>query len=312
MKKTKVLYVAGWGRSGSTILGTTLGQVQNYFLAGELRQIYGRGLIHNQRCGCSLPFNECPVWQKILLEVYGTSEGISPEKVFRTRDFKLRDRHLLLLNRARIDRLIEPNRQEWVANIRKLYRGIETVSGARVIIDTSKFPSYLYLLTQIADLDVRVLHLFRDPRASAYSWSRRPRARITPRQGVAESTWKWIHLNLATERVVTMTGVDYLKIRYEDFVSNPENWMKRISNFLEEDYSPVKFSEDGTVRLQPTHAFHGNPSRLHHGAVKLQEDNEWRACLPLHEKLFISGISAPWIKRYGYPLWAVFTAPLNC
>jgi len=32
----RVLYIAGWGRSGSTILDNVLGQVDGFFSAGEL------------------------------------------------------------------------------------------------------------------------------------------------------------------------------------------------------------------------------------------------------------------------------------
>jgi len=33
---TKVLYIAGWGRSGSTILDNVLGQLDGCFSTGEL------------------------------------------------------------------------------------------------------------------------------------------------------------------------------------------------------------------------------------------------------------------------------------
>ena len=38
-KPVKVLYVAGLGRSGSTILANTLGQVEGFFSGGELNFI---------------------------------------------------------------------------------------------------------------------------------------------------------------------------------------------------------------------------------------------------------------------------------
>ena len=41
----RVLYIAGSGRSGSTILDRTLGQVDGFFSAGELCNLWGRGLL---------------------------------------------------------------------------------------------------------------------------------------------------------------------------------------------------------------------------------------------------------------------------
>ena len=55
---------------------------------------------------------------------------------------------------------------------RPLYRAIATVTGARVIVDSSKLPSYLAVLRGVDGLDVRTVHLVRDPRAAAFSWQR--------------------------------------------------------------------------------------------------------------------------------------------
>lgn len=43
-EKIKVLYIAGWGRSGSRILARTLSQVEGFFHGGELRTIWIDGL----------------------------------------------------------------------------------------------------------------------------------------------------------------------------------------------------------------------------------------------------------------------------
>lgn len=47
--EVKVLYIAGWGRSGSTILDNVLGQVEGFFSGGELSYLWERGLSENRR-----------------------------------------------------------------------------------------------------------------------------------------------------------------------------------------------------------------------------------------------------------------------
>ena len=42
---TKILYVAGWGRSGTTLLDNVLGQVEGFVSTGELHNIWQRGLV---------------------------------------------------------------------------------------------------------------------------------------------------------------------------------------------------------------------------------------------------------------------------
>jgi hypothetical protein len=55
----KVLYVAGSGRSGSTILDRTLGRVDGLFSAGELCNLWGRSLLARRRYGCGIPVPDC-------------------------------------------------------------------------------------------------------------------------------------------------------------------------------------------------------------------------------------------------------------
>src|SRR4028119_1802817 len=56
--------------------------------------------------------------------------------------------------------------------LERLYRAIQRVSGAGVIVDSSKRFSYAVLLSLLPFGDLRVVHLVRDSRAVAYSWAR--------------------------------------------------------------------------------------------------------------------------------------------
>jgi hypothetical protein len=64
--RVKVLYIAGSGRSGSTILDNTLGQIDGFFSVGELRYIWERGLIEDRLCGCGERVHQCPFWAAAL------------------------------------------------------------------------------------------------------------------------------------------------------------------------------------------------------------------------------------------------------
>src|SRR5580704_12095604 len=65
---TVVLYIAGTGRSGSTLLANILGEVDGVFAAGEVRYLWQRGLTERRLCGCGVPVRECPVWSRVLAE----------------------------------------------------------------------------------------------------------------------------------------------------------------------------------------------------------------------------------------------------
>src|SRR5438067_9142701 len=51
-----------------------------------------------------------------------------------------------------------------------LYRAIADVTGAKVVVDSSKRPSDAALLPLLEGVDPYFIHLVRDPRAVAFSW----------------------------------------------------------------------------------------------------------------------------------------------
>ena len=64
----------------------------------------------------------------------------------------------------------------------RLYAAIAEVSGAELVIDSSKHPSLAHCLRWQDGVDLRVLHLVRDSRAVAYSWGRAVRRPDTDRE----------------------------------------------------------------------------------------------------------------------------------
>ena len=65
-RQVKVLFLAGKGRSGGTLLASLLGQLPGFFNIGELNRLWDWGLVSNFKCGCGLPVQECPTWHAIL------------------------------------------------------------------------------------------------------------------------------------------------------------------------------------------------------------------------------------------------------
>ena len=74
----KVLYIAGWGRSGTTLLDNLLGQIEGFTSTGELHNLWQRGLIDGRDCGCGLRLTDCPFWQEVLTAGFGGVERVDP------------------------------------------------------------------------------------------------------------------------------------------------------------------------------------------------------------------------------------------
>ncbi len=80
-EQVTVLYIGGHGRSGSTILAQTLGQIPGFVNVGELWQVWYRGLRENERCGCGQPFYSCTFWRAVGEEAFGGWDNVDVDKM---------------------------------------------------------------------------------------------------------------------------------------------------------------------------------------------------------------------------------------
>ena len=310
-RRVKVLYIAGWGRSGSTLLGRILGEVEGFFLVGELRYFWDRGLIENRLCSCGATFENCPVWQKVMSRAFEGKSRVDAKKLVDLRERGLRTRHILLAPvygnpQVKLDRL-----GEYLAMLGDLYRAVQDVSGARFIVDTSKFPSYGYILQNITEIDLYVLHLVRDPRAVAYSWEsrRKPKMRadnspddlMIPHNYI-KSSLVWNEWNFAIERTWRRSPRRYMLLRYEDFVEDPQSSVRNILRFMGEGLSELPFKGEQEILPGAFHTFSGNPDRFRSGTIKIRPDREWKQRMSSARQAVVSTVSWPGLLRYGYPL----------
>ncbi len=200
-EQVTVLYIGGTGRSGSTILAQTLGQVPGFVNVGELWQVWYRGLRENERCGCGQPFYSCEFWRAVGEEAFGGWGNVDAGKMEAFRPYLTRQRytpHFALaaktgMRGGKMNTLLE----ECGPVLERLYRAVRMVSGARVIVDSSKRLSYAVLLSLLPFADLRVVHLVRDSRAVAYSWSRSKVSpavvggRLMPRLSPSQASRVW-------------------------------------------------------------------------------------------------------------------------
>src|SRR5262252_9835277 len=84
-----VLYIAGSGRSGSTLLERALGEIPGFVNVGELIDLYRRVAEHGERCGCGQEFARCPFWSRVGERAVG---GWQEQKLTATRDLQGKDR----------------------------------------------------------------------------------------------------------------------------------------------------------------------------------------------------------------------------
>lgn len=305
-ERVRVLYIAGAGRCGSTLFDRILGQYAGVFAAGEVWHVWERSIMAHGRCGCGSTFRSCPVWSAVLHDAFGGFD----EKVALTmieRYQRMRTRHLPLAMTSTTWEGLLDRLAPYPENLERLYRSIQRVSQCRLLVDSSKDPLYGLVLGSRSSIDLWVVHLLRDPRATAYSWRR-----VKPELGydqvgsmrtagpVAAATM-WSVLNHAAASFGMRHPKRYLALRYEDLVADPRGAIDQIGTLVGEDLGEGPFqSTDNTVTLEPTHSAWGNPDRFQGGAVRVVLDDEWRSAMGTRDRLVATAIASPWLNRFGY------------
>lgn len=298
--RSKVLYIAGWGRSGSTLLDTLLGQIDGFLSTGELRYVWERGVIGDWTCGCQRSVKTCPLWSKVLDAVVASREAEARTIVEWQRQVT-RFRHTPgLLYRASNDLGSDEALHSYIAVMERLFSAIREVTGARVIVDSSKRPSDAAALTLAPNLDLYVVHLVRDPRAVAYSWRRRQPG--IDRHGVVDSTISWVAWNLMSDGVRRKLPQRSILVRYEAFVDDPQKTLTRIVELVGEDPLRIPDAHGKIFDVKETHTVSGNPGRFRSGPIEVRPDDEWRDRLGWRQKLGATVLALPLLHRYGYPI----------
>ena len=299
----RVLFIAGTGRSGSTVLANILGQIPGCISVGEMRFFWERGVVDDWYCGCGKRFSDCEMWQQVVAQSFDATDASEvARRLWRANRIRALPRSVLPI----------PGRSSDVADelhtrLRQLYEAVAAVSGCSTIVDSSKLPTYGRLV-QRSGLDVYVLHLIRDPRAAAYSWWRRRKPRVDATAGAtmeamsgAKSALLW---DLWNGLAATMWGRSdrYLRVHYEDFAREPESTVAAIARFAGLDPGELPFVGRDVVELQPSHTVSGNPNRLARGLVNISADDEWTQRMPLADRILVTACTVPLLVRFGYPV----------
>jgi hypothetical protein len=299
--RTKVLYITGWGRSGSTVLSMLLGQLEHFFLTGEMNQIWENGLIKNELCGCRSRFSACETWISILRAAYGDVASIVPQKMvhYLAKYIRTKDVPKLILSKNR------SFPQELIQNLDQLYTAVQKTTNSHVIVDSSKHPVYGQLLECLPSIDVYILHLVRDPRAVAYSWQRKKKvniddARMFRTKSPQTSSIKWLAWNIGIHSLKHRMNGRYMRIRYEDLISQPRATLTQILEFVDEEDLSLSFLNEDRVDIGLNHAIAGNPVRFQQGELVLKADMEWESKMKFIDRVITVLITWPLLGKYGY------------
>jgi hypothetical protein len=277
----KLVYIAGSGHSGSTLLNLLLGQHPSCVALGEVHQVLKEsrttGLDHQKTlqalCSCGKSIDQCQLWSTVADEV--RSKGIT----------SYAGRYGVLLD-----------------TVKKCY------GENAVAVDASKGMENLEpLLKANLGLDIKVVHLIRDVRSYTVSWMDSLRilkskgktiSMLKPKKSALLKLWmnypsyyfvEWYHMQQKVEKFLDANGVDRFKLGYEELSLYPEKMMERLCGYLGIEFLPQMVSG---LNTGTGHVLRGNRMRHRSGNTKIMYDNRW----------FYRG---EWIPSYALFPWIV-------
>ena len=321
----KLAYILAASHSGSTLLAMLLGAQAGACSVGELKAT-SLGDPDSYRCSCQEKICDCPFWHRIAAAMAARGYGNFDITRAGTSIFEVESsyaRRLLaplyrggILESARDLALsLSP---AWHARLaasnarnRALIAALLEVTGAQVVVDSSKVALRLKYLMRIPGLDVQVIHMIRDGRAVSLTytdeWSfadssdpqfrgggsglRRPPARHT----MAEAAREWKRSNEAAETMIsTLPKNHWIQVRYEDLCADPPATLKRLADFLGLDPNRARLD----FRAVPQHII-GNGMRMD-STSEIQIDDRWKDYLSNEDLQTIEDVAGDLNRRYGY------------
>jgi hypothetical protein len=276
-------FILSSGRSGSTLLASMLDMHPHIHMLGELFGLYS-----------DLPR---------VLAWYGDLQRES-------------NRRLLAHDLARIGQLGEfavsfdadgfcsrlaASGKDVGAVVRCFYATLLAGSGKKRLGD--KTPNHSPYLSFIERLfpDARVIHLVRDGRNCALS-SAKSRAGINQRN-VQELGTLWPRNNRAIALFGQRHPQRYLRVRYEDLITNPDGVLLEICGFLDEPYDPAmlnfavgRFARENAARL-------GHHANLTRGLLHSNR-SQWQTGLTPDQVRVYEARAGRALVEFGYELAA--------
>lgn len=313
----KVVFILGFPRSGSTLLGNILGQVDGWFFTGELRELWRRSVTARARCGCGKLTASCPVWSEVRALAAGHTEPSvldeAAERIVADQRRALRwagARYALARERPAIGRSAAGD--AYLRALSTMYRSIAVATGSRVVVDSSKWPVDGAMAEFAPGIRPYFVHLVRDPRGVVYSRQRardrRRRAGRHPRPWLAmlRPLWiaydsaGWAALNLFARHAPWKPHDRWHEVAYEDLASNPEDTLRALLAFLGEKEVALPFVGPALLGLDVNHAIAGNRNRYEQGDVAVTLDESWRQGLGAVEQLLVASVGLPSLHAHGY------------
>ena len=264
---TKLVYIGGYGHSGSTLLEYLLAASPEAVACGEVASVL-RDRDRKGKCTCRRPISECPVWGPLFASP-DTLDGMSHESLSRALVAQDRDAHAIL---------IDSTKTAW------------------------RSAAVPFRLASALGGDFTLVHLVRDPRAVAWSGVKkagrrgaRPLLPLRSASGCTRLVDREPRLR-AVRRAISrplcappLRGSRPLRPATRCRACSPSSCLGRSG-------PPTAIGANDN-----RHQLYGNRMRAANlSLAEVREDAAWQRDMPRLYRSLVSLLTAPLRWRYGY------------
>lgn len=278
--KINVAYIAGYGRSGSTLLERILSSHTGAVGVGEIAYLADSELTEfywEQAEGI-------PLWDDLQPQLHLRGEELAQREQTQKRHESRKTGWFHWLFRRASD-----SYREHTLTILSAIQGV-IPQQTTWIVDSSKtardrfFRPFMF--RRLPEVNACMIHLVRDPRGSVQSVRRGSNAAMEQgkdgrfKLAVLRAAYGWSMANLSGLLFRMVYGSEnYVRIRYEELSSNPVACLKRLEPMLGLDFTSIVQRIQSGKPLPAGDQFAGNRMRLE-SVVRLSTDERWRSDMP--------------------------------
>lgn len=263
------VYIAGYGRSGSTVLDIILGSKEGFFSSGELTYLFEDFETPGRFCACGKNYLSCEVWGSLAAKISSTSRTMKDFANI-TRRVEKRRTVLEVFSGKQIQ---QSNlfRDEYARSIDMILSVLGT-NTPKFVVDSSKNAADSMWrplsLKKIAGYPVKAIHLKRSLHATLKSvtkisnWEAEGFRQVS-RHRFIRGFIGWHVANHFASRLRFILGEDsYHFVSYENLLKNTEKVVREIGNFLGEDLSTIAKQAATAEEFRIGHNVGGNRIRM--------------------------------------------------
>ena len=324
--KIDFVYILAPSHSGSTLLAMLLNAHPEVASIGECSP-GALGSLESYRCACRELIMECPFWKEVTqvmtrrysdfdLSRLGLRQEWTSSRLLR-RVLRAEHRGPLLEGLRDVILACTPTWRRGFADVAgrcdTLVRSVLSITGAKLFVDSTKLAHVLKFVLRVPSFNVRVIHLVRDGRAVALTYTDpvnfADASDVHLRKGgrglggptieskipMSEAADEWRRCMRSAEFALKcLDRSQWIRVHYETLCSDPEDTVARILDFVGAD--PSLWNKD--FRAAPQHIV-GNGMRLD-SSSEIRLDERWKEALGEQELHEFDAVAGDVNRRYGY------------